>query len=414
MSPETRMEIEQTLIVWVMRSSRDEVLSVNGLVPELFHNDTHQAIVKAFLAKVSAGEAITPGVITDLNKQIEGIKEYVMSCLRVQNICYAPLDYIRSLAEDNRRCKLLDLAREAIAKGEDVAVTPKDLGAFLVDGVNDVLKESSGVRIRDSRKVSDAVLDGLKEIAPCYPTGIRRLDDAMDGGFYTGKAYGIAAKKKVGKTIIASTISCNLDLAGVPHLFICGEMSDEEVHQRTMARLARVYPSTFRNRERATPATLTKIAEASFRLTGAAKYLNAPGITLNELKRAVMTAVSLHGIKGFILDYWQLVGGKDKSRSTAEHLDEVAQWIADFGRKNGLWSLTMAQINQEGNTRGGEGMRLAFDQVYHMQPCNDDITDPRRWLEMMDTRYTAWRNVGEKHGSPLRINDFGPYFEETL
>ena len=42
------------------------------------------------------------------------------------------------------------------------------------------------------------------------------------------------------------------------------------------------------------------------------------------------------------------------------HPVEIAQWIADFSRRNGIWSITMAQLNQEDNTRGGEGIRLAF------------------------------------------------------
>ena len=92
-------------------------------------------------------------------------------------------------------------------------------------------------------------------------------------------------------------------------------------------------------------------------------------------------------ITGIIFDYWQLVSGKDKRKSTAEHLDEVAQWIADYCRRGILWSIVMGQINQEGNTRGGEGMRLAFDQVYQIH--RPDLGKSETWIAMMETRYTA-------------------------
>jgi hypothetical protein len=99
-------------------------------------------------------------------------------------------------------------------------------------------------------------------------------------------------------------------------------------------------------------------------------------------------------------------------------LDEVAQWFADFGRKNGIWTITMAQINQDGNTRGGEGIRLAFDQVYKIRGMGEeekeeDISRPDRWIEMMDTRYTEWMNIGSQLQPGLFMNPKGPFFEQN-
>jgi hypothetical protein len=97
-------------------------------------------------------------------------------------------------------------------------------------------------------------------------------------------------------------------------------------------------------------------------------------------------------------------------------LGEVAQWIAEICRKLDIWALVAAQINQDGNTRGGEGMRLAFDQVYHLQPVGQDggdITLPGRWLEMMDTRYTQWANIGSPDMAGLMLNEKGLFFEEV-
>lgn len=74
----------------------------------------------------------------------------------------------------------------------------------------------------------------------------------------------------------------------------------------------------------------------------------------------------------------------------------------------------MAQINQDGNTRGGEGIRMAFDQVYQIRGVGEkeDISVPERWLEMMDTRYTKWMNVGDTNGGGYTVHECGPYFVE--
>lgn len=225
-------------------------------------------------------------------------------------------------------------------------------------------------------------------------------------GLYVTDSYTVTHN-----TITASTISWNLNLQGVKHLFIAGEMGAEEIHERNLARALNCYPSHFRGPHRDDPAFLTRIAEVAVQTKRCIIYQDAPGLTFNDLRRYVASAIYQHKIQGIILDYWQLVGGKDAKRSTAEHLDGVAQWIADFCRQHGIWSVTMAQINQEGNTRGGEGIRLAFDQVYELH--REDISQPYAWLEMRDTRYTKWMNIGSKDIPGLFMNEKGPYFEEV-
>ena len=73
----------------------------------------------------------------------------------------------------------------------------------------------------------------------------------------------------------------------------------------------------------------------------------------------------------------------------------------------------MAQINQEGNTRGGEGIRLAFDQVYVLRAPDEMSGRSERWLEM-STRGT--RNGGLSAARIIRaftLNEFGPHFSDT-
>jgi replicative DNA helicase len=233
----------------------------------------------------------------------------------------------------------------------------------------------------------------------------------MDGGLFPGRAYGFAARKKVGKTALAATISANLNARGIRHLFICGEMSAKEVQQRILARYSDTYPSAFRSDYGQSPDFSKRLAEASSRLTRSTLFRDAPGLTFAELRRICTLAVERKKVAGIILDYWQLVGGKTKGQSTAEHLDEVAQWFANFGRKHGVWSITMAQINQDGNTRGSEGIRLACDQLFELH--REDLTGPGAWLEMMETRHTAWMNVGSADNAGLMLRAKGPYFEEA-
>ena len=53
-----------------------------------------------------------------------------------------------------------------------------------------------------------------------------------------------------------------------------------------------------------------KIVDTAFASKKNIIYRNAPGLTFDDLKRYVLLARMQKKITGFILDYWQLVGGK--------------------------------------------------------------------------------------------------------
>jgi hypothetical protein len=140
-----------------------------------------------------------------------------------------------------------------------------------------------------------------------------------------------------------------------------------------------------------------------------AMFDQAPGLTFEDLRRKISDAVMRHGIRGVILDYWQLVGGAERGHTQAMHQDKVAQFLADAARREGIWVIAMAQLNQDGNTRGGEGIRLAFDQAFelHREPDSDGA-----WLQMIETRHTPWQDLGSKHQPGLWLHKRGLYFDE--
>jgi replicative DNA helicase len=390
---------------------------VDGLTAEHFSEDLHRIIFTAMIEKISDGGGVSPVALRPVIG--DTATKYLAKCVGftgtqgVANISVLVDEIIKA-----HHVRIL-LQKCAEARSWLEAETPALASAvsLLRAGTDAALNATEGGKFHDAASVTLAIVADLQNNVRPYATGLSYLDEAMSGGLYPGKAYGFAARKKVGKTILAGTISHNLNMAGVKHLFICGEMGEREIHQRVMGRHLGLYSSAFRGGyDRALLAA--KLKTAAREMPKNAIYLDAPGITFERLKEAVAMAHLKYGITGFILDYWQLVGGKQGRDSEANHLQDVAQWIAEIGRKLGIWSVTMAQINQDGNTRGSEGMRLAFDQVYQIHPIagaggEPDISNPGRWLEMMDTRYTRWTNIGSAECARLFLHERGIYFDET-
>lgn len=387
------------------------------VMPEHFHSPVHAALFKAMRDLHDRGEAISPfNLAIDpetahiLKEAVGSVPKYLSSAVASSVSLIYPAEEAKALVDMAKRRELIELCEKHAFEARDVSKSAVEHIAAVSRGVESIGRSFETEKIEDDAEITQQILRDLQDSRRPFSTGFPKLDEAMGGGLYPGRSYGFAARKKVGKTVLASTISCNLNLQGVRHLFICGEMSPKEIQQRNLARLTDSYPSAFRNDYGQSEAFQQKLVEQAERSRRCILYQNAPGLTFDELRRMCASAVCKRGVKGVILDYWQLVGGKQPRQSTAEHLDDVAQWLADFGRKHGLFMVVMAQINQEGNTRGGEGIRLAFDQVYQIN--REDISMPQVWLEMMDTRYTPWLNIGSKLIPGLVMNDKGPYFEE--
>jgi replicative DNA helicase len=410
------LEAEQHLL-GILTAYPTAFSHIDGLSAKHFSEEMHQTIFRAMVEKLADNGAISPVHLKPIIG--EEAAKYLAKCLGFANS--RGTTAARALSEEIIKAHhiraLLVRCDEAKALIQSDSPNLASAIAALHDVTNSAMDETEGRRFHDAAQVTLGIVADLENDVKPIPTKISSLDEAMGGGLYPGKAYGFAARKKVGKTILAGTISHNLNMAGVKHLFICGEMGEREIHQRVMGRHLGLYSSAFRGGyDRKLLAARLKTAARD--MPKNAIYLDAPGITFERLKEAVGMAHLKYGISGFILDYWQLVGGKQGNGSEANHLQEVAQWIAEIGRKLGVWSITMAQINQDGNTRGSEGMRLAFDQVYQIHPVSGmggepDISNPGRWLEMMDTRYTRWTNIGSAECARLFLHERGVYFDEN-
>jgi replicative DNA helicase len=406
-------EVEYALLGWIIFDN--SVMNHIGFLREDdFYTTCNAEIFHAMQTLHSKGEDITVFTVAPLvesgMEDFGGTMKYLIGASKATLTFPRPIEQAKFLKKLSKKRRIVAACEQSVALASADDMTAEDQIATLTRAIDDVMFNSPLNEFQDCYAIGEAILNEMKTESKPSKTGLSLLDEAMGGGMYAGKSYGFAARKKVGKTTLASTISANLNADGVKHAFLAFEMSPEEIHQRIIARTADIFSSAFRTGYGQTLDCMRKVAETVNRMPKNILYKACPGMVFDDLRRVATVAVERYGVQGLIIDYWQLIGGKRKGQSTAEHLDEVAQWIADFGRKNKIWTLTMAQINQDGNTRGSEGIRLAFDQVYEIH--REDVAQPDAWIEMMETRYTPWVNIGSKESPRLFMAEKGPYFAE--
>lgn len=407
----SNLEAEQAVLGAIMSNNAAMNHAEKAAIkPEHFSEPLHQRIFRLCVDGIASGNVVNPVTIKHHFADDKQTQSYMAKLIGASTSIVNVHDYSLIIVELAARRLVIEAAKEVL----ETAYTSNasELAIVLGRAMNGVNLANDAPQMRNAKQITAQIIEDLQKDEQATPTGIGSLDGCMEGGLFAGKAYGFAARKKVGKTILASTISHNLNVAGEKHLFICGEMSGKEVHQRALGRVLNVYPNAFRNGFAKAPHMIEKLGAAYREMPENAIYYDAPGITFNQLRQAVGSAYINHGIKGFILDYWQLVGGKESRDSEAYHLGVVAQWMAEVVRRLGIWCICMAQSNQDGNTRGGEGLRLAFDQVYQIHAIGDDPSSEYRWVEMMDTRYTKWRNIGSPDLGGWKLSEKGLYFQD--
>jgi replicative DNA helicase len=408
------LDAEQALLGCLLLNN-EVFTSLDFLKKEHFYISVHSMIFEEIYAGFCSGNTVNPVTLktkfdTDERLADVGGAKYLARLAANAGFVINAKDYANVILALYHARTLQHACMATLEALESESKTVEEIASDLQGKCLETVSGKTENKIRDDYEVTEAILESLKSRKNALSTGLGKLDEAMGGGLYEGYSYGFAARKKVGKTMLAATLSVNLATQGIPHLFICGEMGAQRIHERNLARLMQVYPSKFRGNDRNNAEFLSDIAQVAIESKRCTYYMDAPNITFNALKRAVITAVMKKKIKVCILDYWQLVQGAQRGQNKAEFLDEVAQWIANSGREYNITNIVMAQINQEGNTRGGEGIRLAFDQVFQIH--REDDTLPWVWFEMLDTRYTSWMNIGNKNTPGLKMNSKGPYFEE--
>jgi len=334
-------------------------------------------------------------------------------------------DYGRHIKDlsDRRRLvasseKLIDLAKDTSC-GQSASDLAARASADFLDYGSDA---NDFISLYD---IGQKLLENLKTEIPCYGTGFRQLDDALGGGFYKGRFYGIGGRMKAGKSMLMSSIAYNMALNKKSrNLYICLEMGAEEIGSRILSSHMGINSLKFIQKEyRCQEWFERRLRESTESMkAGGLTFKSRPRMHIDDLKTVIARAGMSGKFDGIIVDYIQLVDGKRREQSSAEHYDNVAQTLAEAVKRYPVWILSAAQLNRDGNIRGSDGLLMACDLALSLQKiegsiiCTDrgDEKQPdRAWLETIVSRYTPYMDCGSETNPGFEIDlRAGPRFVE--
>lgn len=392
----SNLEHEQALLGLALMNNQAALIL--PLASEDFYEPLHKEIWREILDGGVTGRIVSPVTLKDKvdNKYLSSLISCAARATEGEHLAAK----VKSAAT---RRKITETANYMLS-----ASSNEEAMAAMVIAMDDINRSALGSKIRTAREVSGNILHTLAEDPPVYSTGLSRLDFAMGGGLMQGRMYAMPADSGHGKTLMATTISANLKAQDIPHLYICAEMGENETHQRIIAKDLGIDGRSFFDKSKRGDNFWSDLGHASSNEKECLIYYDDPFLTFEALKQVVATAVAKYQIKGFILDYWQLVGGGEGDR--ADFLGRVAQWEAAACKRWKLWSLNTAQLNRDGDVLGSGGLKRACDQVFNI--VRPELTEPYAYLEMKKSRYTKTMHVGNAASPAFKINEKGGYFEQ--
>lgn len=401
-------------------------------------------------ALVEAGKPVSPHVVRatspdSLAASAEGVQLMVRAMVASPLVSQVEY-YAQQVAENADRREALHTLELATYRLQDAAHEPGETMTALNEVIAALAQTARGEgAMVDGQVVVDRVIQRLEKPATVYSTGMPRLDRALGGGLVGGKLYGLAARMKHGKTAMLGSISYNLAMADqpVPHLYLPLEMGAEEIMQRHIARAAGMNSLRFLDADG--PTAMRQPAQQFYEMLKDRGLYFQPShrMGINSLKSTLIRAALSGKVRGVIIDYLQLVTGQERGRSQADHYDYVVQTIVEVCKEYGLWVLMAAQLNRDGEVRGGDGLLNACDMTLYQHRLppeayqdgngtwrfsggpndgNAMVHGPEHeglrpyasaWLEMRASRYTRTVDIGKATQPAYRFVDYaGPHMEE--
>ncbi len=414
------IEAEQGLLGIIMTENH-LIWEITDIVkPEDFIHPLNADIYSACLEKIIAGGTASPFSLKsqfenrDDTPQGQSGSEYLAMLLIAFMTKLNLKDYALRIADLAVRRRIIQMAQDVM---ENITKDPRpacDIASDIISRFSD--NEPASNIVLTKKQVAKQFLESLEKPKDCYKTGLDCLDKTMGGGLYSGFTYGLAGQEKRGKTTLAHTISHNLNQNGVLHAYIALEMGASQIEARNQARMAGINSLAFLHDSARNNIDLKrKVMENINNLPDNTLYLNMAGGTLAQIQSELLKLISKQKIKGFILDYWQLVSGTPKGQTRSEFLFEVAQWMANFSKKHDIFCIILSQVNREGAMFGSSGIEKACDQLYTIELPETEGANRDLWLKMTHSRYTPIYDVGSPQNPALTVNTkAGPFIEDIL
>lgn len=361
-----------------------------------FAHPHHQHIWDAIQALRAIGKTPDPltvaGALADAGRlgRIPHGADYLHTCTEIIPNVLSGTDYAARVRQASLRRQLVAVATRTQQQAEAVdpltviADTQRALTALAVGTATDSCVQFGTIAQAALDHIEEAGQRGSGPVG--LPTGIEDLDRVLHG-CQDGRLHLIAALTGAGKSVLLGDIFRTWMVHKIPSVLITLEMGREEVWRRQASAACRI-PHHDLNSGRLTDDWWARLARWIGETADAPSWVcDKPKMTLAEIDALIMRGVEVHGWRGAIVDYTQIIRHNAPTRERA--VAEIAAGLKEIARKANIPVLAGAQLNRDANKRGGgppkcsdlrESAALEHESdvvVLIHRPDYDDAESPR-------------------------------------
>ena len=322
-----------------------------------FYRYSHQLIFGAIATLMNAG------------KEADVVTVYAILQKRQQDEEAGGLDYLNDLAQYvpsasniRRYAEIVrerSLCRRLVSAGEEIAVMGYANELSFEETLEKATSRLSGlykVGGGDDWETPDAAmvsfLDGVQRRndgdEDFLPTGLRALDERLNGGGRPGDLIVIAGRPGMGKTSLALSICENMAKDGATVGVLSMEMAKAKVHNRRVSMHSHIPLHKILRPERMSDFEWGQMSKAAEEIRALPVFVSDQGgLTINQVRTKARALKRRKGLRVLIVDYIGLMEGTDKKQNRTTQLGEVSRGMKALAKELGIVILLLAQLNRE-------------------------------------------------------------------
>lgn len=368
--PPQNIEAEQSLLGALLIDKEAIVRISEILRPSNFYRtEQHGVIFEAIQSLFEKREPIDLVTVTEELKR-KGVYDkvggsaYLASLVNIVPTSAHIEHYAKIIKDHAVRRNLISQTTSLIQKAYDEGKSVEEILEEAEAGIFSISQEHVSrdfIPIKDALTESFDRLDELQKTSGKLrgvPTGFRDLDSKL-AGMQNSNLIILASRPGQGKTSMALNIAQYVAVtAGLPVGIFSLEMSQEELVDRLLVGQADIDAWKLKT-GRLDEKDFDKLSLAMGELAEAPIFIDdTPGISISEMRTKARRLQIEHGLKFLIVDYLQLVKGRNLENRVQE-VSEISQNLKNLARELKVPVLAISQLSRAVEQRGTRRPQLA-------------------------------------------------------
>lgn len=360
--PPQNVEAEQAVLGAMLLSHDAVIVAMEKLQSQDFYRDVHRIIFEAMEHLYRENKEIDVITLPDELKRMKklddvGGLEYVLNLPNLVGSAANIEYYANIVAEKALARNLISTCTELTTEAYD---GQKETEALLDDAERRILQLSDTKNRGDFASVGAVVEVTLDKITKLYenkagltglPTGFRDLD-RMTSGLQPSDLILVAARPSMGKTAFTLNIAQNVGVRQHKTVaFFSLEMSQEQLVQRLLCQIAHIDSQKLRTGQLNSDEEWTRLTDACDKLYESPIYIDdTPGISVAEMRSKARRLKSEHGLDLIIVDYLQLMQGRN-AESRQQEISEISRSLKALARELKVPLIALSQLSRSVESR---------------------------------------------------------------